>query len=104
VHVLEDVGNTELPALAGGDVLRTVKIVNQEVRLASKVAKAGMDRLASALTSVFLLLLQLCACDSTVCIAFGVLVLCYTGTSAECCSHVTVTAVCVHCQWHLAAS
>lgn len=52
VHVLEDVGDTELPALAGGDILKTVKIINKEVRLASKVARAGMDRLGQALTSV----------------------------------------------------
>ncbi|KAL0019528.1 hypothetical protein WJX77_005771 [Trebouxia sp. C0004] len=51
VHILEDVGDTELPSLAGGDVLRTVKIISKEVRLSSKVAKAGMERLYSALTS-----------------------------------------------------
>jgi len=52
VHILEDVGDTELPSLAGGDVLRTVKIISKEVRLSSKVAKAGMERLCAALTSV----------------------------------------------------
>ena len=52
VHILEDVGDTELPSLAGGDVLRTVKIISKEVRLSSKVAKAGMERLCNALTSV----------------------------------------------------
>ncbi|DBA74789.1 TPA: hypothetical protein ACH3X2_009311 [Trebouxia sp. C0005] len=51
VHILEDVGDTELPSLAGGDVLRTVKIISKEVRLSSKVAKAGMERLCGALTS-----------------------------------------------------
>ncbi|DBB02120.1 TPA: hypothetical protein ACH3X3_011159 [Trebouxia sp. C0006] len=51
VHILEDVGDTELPSLAGGDVLRTVKIISKEVRLSSKVAKAGMERLCAALTS-----------------------------------------------------
>lgn len=52
VHTLEDVGDSELPALAGGEVLRTVKIINKEVRLASKVARTGMDRLREALTTV----------------------------------------------------
>ncbi len=52
VHILEDVGDTELPSLAGGDVLRTVKIISKEVRLSSKLAKAGMERLCNALTSV----------------------------------------------------
>lgn len=52
MHTLEDVGDSELPALAGGEVLRTVKIINKEVRLASKVAKTGMDRLREALTTV----------------------------------------------------
>ena len=52
VHVLEDVGDTELAALAGGETLRTVKIINKEVRLGSRIAKAGTDRLAHALTTV----------------------------------------------------
>lgn len=52
MHTLEDVGDSELPALAGGEVLRTVKIINKEVRLASKVARTGMDRLREALTTV----------------------------------------------------
>ena len=52
VHTLEDVGDSELPALAGGEVLRTVKIINKEVRLASKVARTGMERLREALTTV----------------------------------------------------
>lgn len=52
VHALENPGDTELQALAGGDVLKTVKITKLEVRAASKVAKAGMDRLADALTTV----------------------------------------------------
>lgn len=50
VHVLEDVGDTELLALAGGEILRTVKIINKEVRLASRIARAGADRLIHALT------------------------------------------------------
>lgn len=58
VHILEDVGDTELPSLAGGDVLRTVKIISKEVRLSSKVAKAGMERLCAALTSVSTACLQ----------------------------------------------
>ena len=52
VHVLEDVGDTELLALAGGEILRTVKIINKEVRLASRIARAGADRLIHALTMV----------------------------------------------------
>ena len=52
VHTLEDVGDSELPALAGGEVLRTIKIINKEVRTASKVAKTGMERLRDALTTV----------------------------------------------------
>ena len=52
VHVLEDVGDTELLALAGGEILRTVKIINKEVRLASRIARAGADRLIHALTTV----------------------------------------------------
>lgn len=52
VHTLEDVGDSELPALAGGEVLRTTKIINKEVRAASRVAKTGMERLRDALTTV----------------------------------------------------
>ena len=52
MHTLEDVGDSELPALAGGEVLRTIKIINKEVRTASKVAKTGMERLRDALTTV----------------------------------------------------
>ena len=52
VHTLEDVGDSELPALAGGEVLRTIKIINKEVRAASRVAKTGMERLRDALTTV----------------------------------------------------
>ena len=52
VHTLEDVGDSELPALAGGEVLCTVKIINKEVRLASKVARAGMDRIRDAVMTV----------------------------------------------------
>lgn len=55
VHILEDAGDTELPALAGGDVLRTIKIIGKEVRQSSKVARAGMERLSTALTLVMLL-------------------------------------------------
>ena len=49
---MEDVGDTELLALAGGEILRTVKIINKEVRLASRIARAGADRLIHALTTV----------------------------------------------------
>lgn len=52
MHALEDPGDSELPALSGGEVLKTLKIVGKEVRLSSKIAKAGMDRLADALTTV----------------------------------------------------
>lgn len=52
VHTLEDVGDAELPTLAGGEVLRTVKIINKEVRLASKAARAGMERIRDAITTV----------------------------------------------------
>lgn len=57
VHTLEDVGDSELNALAGGEILRTVKIINKEVRATSKAAKAGCERLRDALITVSTVLL-----------------------------------------------
>lgn len=52
VHPLVDPGDSELSALAGGDILKTVKITKKELRVSSKIARAGIDRLAAALTTV----------------------------------------------------
>lgn len=62
MHTLEDVGDSELPALAGGEILRTVKIINKEVRVTSKAAKAGCERLKDALISVSSTLLSTPVC------------------------------------------
>lgn len=64
MHALEDPGDTELPALAGGEVLKTIKIVGKELRAGSKVARAGMDRIADALTTVSLLSLHTLPCTT----------------------------------------